>query len=69
MNHEAKMKRINALIAQLKDEGDKLETKYTEKDCPMAKLGTTAHYLNAQLIDGLGNWKWACPFCGTEFQS
>lgn len=41
--------------------------KKKDEVCPLNFDGI-AHHDISQMFDGLGCWKWNCPFCHVEFQ-
>jgi len=66
MKPETKIAKIHSIIKELCDEAEQTKGQYAPYNCPM--LYDNNHYQNAQILDGLGCWKWNCPFCGEEFQ-
>ena len=36
--------------------------------CPIAKRGEERHSFYSQLLNGIGQWGWKCPFCGKNFE-
>lgn len=61
--------KINKLI-KLKEDILKDAKKWKHGTCPLDITGSDyrlTHYNMSQLFNGLGCWKWECPFCKKEF--
>ncbi len=70
MNLQEKVTQLNTLLNELRLEGEQqqAQNQFTEETCPLESIDTIRHYTLSQMLDGMGCWKWSCPFCGTEFQ-